>query len=88
MSEPATGLSLKCPVCGARFRGSGTCSRCGTDLRPLMRIAARAWRAREQCRAALRAGDLDSALRWSAVARRLQAVPAPAPRTADAGRPD
>ena len=34
---------LKCPVCAAGFRGMETCPRCGTDLRALMLIAARAW---------------------------------------------
>ncbi len=43
-AAPGLGAILTCPVCAARFRNSVTCSRCGTDLRPLMRIAARAWR--------------------------------------------
>ena len=63
--------ALKCPVCGARFRGSATCSRCGTDLTGLMRLAARAWALRQRCRAALMAGDLAAALHWDGAARRL-----------------
>jgi hypothetical protein len=72
MSESVPANPLKCPVCGARFRGSATCSRCGTDLAALMRIAARAWAARKQCRAALEAGDLPAAVRWDAAAKQLQ----------------
>jgi hypothetical protein len=60
-----------CPVCGARFRSTAICSRCKSDLVPLMRIAARAWAARERCRSALNAGDLSRALRLDAQARRL-----------------
>ena len=71
MTQPAEPLTLKCPVCFARFRGHATCSRCGTDLSSLMRIAANAWAARQRCREAMRAGDLNAALRWSAVGRQL-----------------
>jgi len=42
-----------------------------------MRVAARAWAARQRCRAALLAGDLDAALRWNGVADALHAAPAP-----------
>ena len=73
----AESIPLKCPVCGARFRGSATCSRCGTDLTTLMSVAARAWAARERCRTALRRGDLVGALRWATVARKLHASQAP-----------
>ena len=65
--------ALKCPVCKVRFR-------CKTDLSALMRIAARAWAAREQCRAALAAGNLLPALRSSSRARRLH-------RAGDSSRP-
>ena len=71
MTEPTPRPPLKCPVCSARFRGSVTCSRCGSDLTAPMRVAARAWAARQRCRAALLKGDLADALRWSALARRL-----------------
>ena len=56
--------SPQCPVCQARFRGSETCSRCGADLGPLMRLAAKAYQLREEARQALlaeqwgRAGNL------------------------------
>ena len=71
MNQASPALTLQCPVCAARFRGSVTCSRCGTDLSALMWIAARAWAARQRCRAALAAADLDGALHWAAAARRL-----------------
>jgi len=67
----------RCPVCTVRFRDRTTCPRCGTDLTALMRVAARAWAARQRCRAALLAGDLDAALRWNGVADALHAAPAP-----------
>ena len=71
MSDSPQPIVLKCPVCSASFRGVPNCSRCGTDLSPLMKLAARAWRARRHCREALLAGDLDEALRWSAQSQRL-----------------
>lgn len=55
----------KCPVCGAGFRGAGVCPRCGANLEPVMRIAARAWALRNASRAKLRAGDLAGAIRCS-----------------------
>lgn len=73
MNEAAARPTLSCPVCGARFRGGPACSRCGSDLRALMRIAAQAWQARQRCRIALRDGNLDLALRWSEAARQLHA---------------
>lgn len=62
----------RCPVCRARFRDSATCSRCGTDLSMLMRLAARAHIARERCRLALEQGDLADALRCAREAEALQ----------------
>ena len=72
--DPVSGVTLACPVCRARFRGVRECSRCGTDLEAAMRIAAAAWHAREQCRAALSRGDLATALRWWGRARQLHNV--------------
>lgn len=63
--------SPRCPVCKVRFRGQATCSRCGTDLSALMRIAGTAWAARERAHESLRAGDLRSAVRWLGLARQL-----------------
>jgi hypothetical protein len=71
VNAPAAAVPLKCPVCAARFRGSAACTRCGTDLTPLMRIAAKAWQARQQARSALRAGDFPRGLRLYAGSRRL-----------------
>ena len=51
----------KCPVCQARFRSSGTCSRCGADLDSLMLLMARAYQLREEARRALQAGDFERA---------------------------
>ena len=72
-----TDLILKCPVCGARFRDTPACGRCGTDLSHLMRLAARAGSARRRCRASLQNGDLADALRWDALARRLHRLEKP-----------
>jgi hypothetical protein len=66
------GIENRCPVCRAGFRGAGTCSRCGADLRPLMVLAARAWRLRQEARRALEAGEMGRALRLSAQARGVQ----------------
>lgn len=48
---------LRCPTCRAAWRGATACPRCGTDLAPLMRVALRAWKLREDARRALCAGD-------------------------------
>lgn len=79
MTQPAppTAAGPRCPVCSARFRGSVTCSRCGTDLTLPMRIAARALALRRAARQALLAGDLARALRLAAAARRLHRVAEP-----------
>ena len=70
-----TAAPLKCPVCSSSFRERPTCPRCRTDLSAMMRVAAAAWAARQRCRAALVAGDLDAALKWSAVADDLRSSP-------------
>ena len=49
--------ALRCPVCLARFRGSARCSRCGADLTPLMRLAARSHALLRAAIDALLAGD-------------------------------
>lgn len=82
MIDARPDLDLRCPVCGARFRADTVCSRCGTDLTSLMRIAARAWALRQRCRAALRERDLPSALRHACRASQLHRVGArETPRT-------
>jgi hypothetical protein len=70
----ASPLVLKCPVCNASFRGSITCSRCGTDLRAVMLIAARAWSARQRCGEELSSGNLEAAAKWADEARKLHRV--------------
>lgn len=50
-----------CPACRARFRGAGTCSRCGADLEVLMRLAAQAHRDRHAARQLLREGRFHEA---------------------------
>jgi predicted amidophosphoribosyltransferase len=61
MIPSARNESPKCPVCQARFRGSGTCSRCGADLQSLMLLMAKAYQLREDARRALQAGDHERA---------------------------
>ncbi len=61
----------RCPVCGARFRGTSVCSRCGASLEAIMRIAVGAWTLRTQARQALLRGDLATAVRLAGQARRL-----------------
>jgi hypothetical protein len=75
MNGNGISISLKCPVCGARFRGTPECSRCGTNLDALMRLAAGAWVVRQRARAALLQGDLDGTLSLSRAAQRLQRTP-------------
>ena len=60
-----------CPVCQARFRGSRLCSRCGADLGPLMLLAVRAWRLREEAREALTRGELAEGRRLASAAQAL-----------------
>ena len=75
MSSPPVRPGLACPVCHARFRGSATCSRCGADLSPLMRLTVAA---RQRGANALRAaaeGRFDQAASMAATARHLHDTP-------------
>ena len=45
--------SPSCPVCGARFRASTECTRCGADLRPVMAMMIKAFALRREARRAL-----------------------------------
>ena len=65
----------RCPACRAAWRAVATCPRCGADLTPLMRLAARAWALREAARAALRAGDDAAALAAARAAYALERTP-------------
>ena len=66
---------LRCPTCRAPWRGASGCPRCGTDLAPLMGLAARAWQLREAARAALAAGRGHDACDLAGGALRLHATP-------------
>lgn len=65
----------RCPACRAAWRAVAVCPRCGADLAPLMRVAARAWSLRETARAALRAGDVAAALAAARAAYVLERTP-------------
>ena len=68
-----------CPVCQARFRGATECSRCGADLRTIMRLAVSAWRMREAARDAIAAGDAVGARALVVRAQEICGTPAGAP---------
>ena len=70
----AESRSLKCPVCGARFRQTTDCRRCGADLEPLMRLAMKAYLAREASRQRLLEGDFESAENLAVLAQDLCAT--------------
>ena len=65
----------RCPACRAPWRAVATCPRCGADLAPLMRLAARAWALREAARAVLLAGDDAAALAAARAAYGLERTP-------------
>ena len=65
----------RCPACRAAWRAVAICPRCGADLAPLMRLAARAWALRETARAALAAGDDGAALAAARAAYALERTP-------------
>jgi predicted amidophosphoribosyltransferase len=62
----------RCPACRTPWRAAVLCPRCGADLGPLMRLAARAWTLRETARAALLAGDNATALAQARAAYALE----------------
>jgi len=65
----------RCPACRTLWRAAVLCPRCGADLGPLMRLAARAWALREAARAALLAGDTAPALAQARAAYDLERTP-------------
>ena len=67
--------SGRCPVCGAGFRGTPACSRCGADLTALMRLAAGASRLRQAAIAGIAAGNLSQAVELAGRAGRMHATP-------------
>lgn len=62
---------MKCPTCRAPWREEPECPRCGSDLAPLMQLAAAAWRHRTAAAAALIAGRWNEAVQHAAEANRL-----------------
>ena len=68
--------ALQCPVCRARFRETPECARCGADLAPLMLLAGKAYRLRQEAREALRGADPERARRLAAEAQDVWATPA------------
>lgn len=64
-----------CPACRAPWRAAVICPRCGADLGPLMRLAARAWALREAARVALLAGHGAEALDLARAAYGLERTP-------------
>ena len=61
-----------CPTCHAAFRGQMLCTRCGTDLEPLLRVLAKAYQLRSAACLALERGDAVEAFRFAKQAVRLQ----------------
>ena len=70
----ASKSSGRCPVCGAGFRGTPACSRCGADLTALMRLAAGASRLRLAAIAEVAAGNLSRAAELAGRAGRMHAT--------------
>lgn len=75
MNQPRPQEAGRCPVCGARFRGASSCSRCGANLEPLLLLAAHAYAARQAARRALQSGNLPAAAALASTAWSLQATP-------------
>ena len=53
---------VSCPTCGAAFRGTVRCGRCGADLAALTAVILAARKERELARRAILNGDGDAAL--------------------------
>ncbi len=62
---------MRCPTCRAPWREQTECPRCGSDLEPVMRVAAAAWRHRVAAIQALEAGRVEEALHHARKAGRL-----------------
>lgn len=69
-------MSSRCPACGAFFRGTATCSRCGADLGAVMGLAAAAFLLRARARRRLIEGDLEDASALAQESERLDRSPA------------
>lgn len=62
---------MRCPTCRAPWREQPECARCGSDLAPLMRVAAAAFHHRMAATEALTAGRWSEALDHANEANRL-----------------
>ena len=63
---------MSCPTCRAPWREQPECPRCGSDLAPLMRLSAAAWRHRAAAADSLAGGRWIEALHHAREANRLQ----------------
>jgi predicted amidophosphoribosyltransferase len=62
---------MTCPTCRSPWREQPECPRCGSDLTPLMQLAAAAWHHRAAATAALAEGRWPDALRHASAADQL-----------------
>lgn len=69
-------MSPSCPACGAGWRGTAICSRCGAELSVVMGLALAAFRLRERSRRLLIEGDVEGAAALAGEAERLDTTPA------------
>ena len=64
-------MSPGCPACGAGFRGTAICSRCGADLSVVMELGMAAFHLRARARRLLIEGDLEGAAALAGESERL-----------------
>ena len=69
-------MSPGCPACGAGFRGTAICSRCGADLSAVMGLGMAAFHLRVRARRLLIEGDVEGAAALAEKAERLDTSPA------------
>ena len=69
-------MSPSCPACGASWRGTAICSRCGADLTVVMGLALAAFHLRTRARRRLIDGDVEGAAALAREAERLDTSPA------------
>ena len=69
-------MSPGCPACGAGWRGTAICSRCGADLSVVMGLALGAFHLRARARRLLIEGDVAGAAAEAGEAERLDPSPA------------
>jgi len=69
-------MSPSCPACGAGWRGTAMCSRCGADLSVVMGLALAAFQLRARARRRLIEGDVEGAAALAREAERLDTSPA------------